>query len=92
MNVEIVRQNGALKREVWSFSIYISYADSCIRFDAYSFQTRETTRHRKWKKQTHWTRLMSRGNNIDNPPLPSDVKTEVYSRYQEYITTLPITQ
>ena len=90
MNIEIIRANGDLKREVWDFSLDVSYGSPCIYFDDYSFQTKESTRHRKWLKQTHWTRLMRRDNNIDNPPLPSDVKAEMLSRYQESILTLPI--
>ncbi len=87
--VEIIRANGDLKREVWGFAINIGYTNSSIYFDDYSFQTKESKRHH-WKRQTHWTRLMRRDNNIDNPPLPPDVVSEMQSYYQEYILTLPI--
>ncbi len=92
MRIEIIRPNGDLKREVWVFVLGGSFTSHCICFDAYSFQTKESIRHRTWKKQTHWMRLDHRNNNIDNPPLPPDVKAEMRSRFQEYILTLPIIQ
>lgn len=90
MRIEIIRPNGDLKREVWVFSLSISYSSPCIYFDAYSFQTKESKRHRNWVRQTHWVRLERRSNNIDCPSLPQDVEVEVRSRYQDYIMTLPI--
>lgn len=91
MRIEIFRHSGDLKREAWVFSLNTGYHSPCIYFDDYSFQTKESTRHRKWTQQTHWMRLDRRSNNIDNPPLPTDVEAEMRSRYQEYILTLPIT-
>ncbi len=86
----VTRFNGALKREVWDFYLNIGYSAPCIYFNSYSFQTKETTRHKKWVAQTHWERLDRRNNNIDNPPLPSDVEGEVRTRFQEYIMSIPI--
>lgn len=89
MRIEIIRPDGDLKREVWTFSLNISYSSPCIYFDAYSFQDKETKRH-KWVRQSHWERLDHRSNNIDNPPIPTDVEAEMRSRYQEAILTIPI--
>ena len=90
MRTEIIRPNGDLKREVWEFSLSVSYSSPYIYFDSYSFQTKESPRHKKWTRQTHWERLHRRDNNIDNPPLPTDVEAEMRQRFQEYIMTLPI--
>ncbi len=89
-SITVIRYDGDLKREVWDFTLYISWVSSCIYFESYSFQTKKTTRYKSWEKQTHWVRLEHRNNNIDKPPLPPDVEVEVRSRYQEYILTLPI--
>ena len=86
MRMEIIRPSGDLKREVWDFSLISDWTERAnIYFEAYSFQTKETTRQRTWRKQTHWTRHNRRENNITNPPLPPDVEAEMRSRYQEYI-------
>ena len=89
MRIEIIRPDGDLKREVWTFNLIVGDS-SCIYFDSYSFQTRATTRHRTWVSQTHWQRLDKRSNNIDDPPVSTEVETEMYTRYQEFIMTLPI--
>jgi len=90
MQTEIFRYNGDLKREVWRFDLSIGYSSPCIYFNSFSFQTKESPRHKKWIRQTHWERLNRRYNNIDNPPIPANVETEVRQRFQEHILTLPI--
>jgi len=92
MQLVITRPDGDLKHEVWWFTLNIGWVGSpCIFFEGYSFETRDSLRHRKWVKQTHWTRLdHSRNNNITEPPLPPDVENEVRTRYQESITNLAI--
>lgn len=90
MNIEVIRPDGDLKREVWHFSLSIPYGNACIYFDDYSFQTRETARHKKWIKQTHWERLDRRTNNIGEPSIPSNVEQEIRTRFQQAILTLPI--
>jgi len=89
MNIEIVRPNGDLKREVWSFGIGLDFHPPCIILARYSFQTKETKRH-KWRAETHWERYDRRNNNIPFPPIPLDVDKEIHARYQEYIATLPV--
>ena len=89
MRTEIIKPNGNLKREVWTFRLDVDTSRSAIYLDYYSFQTKETTRH-KWRQQTHWEKFDRRNNNIDTPTIPDDVETEVRSRYQEYIMTLPV--
>jgi hypothetical protein len=90
--VEVTRMNGDLKREVWNFTLSIDYGRSRIWFDSYSFQTKETSRKRRWIKQTHWDRLDRRNNNIETPSIPSDVEAEMRAQFQQYILTLPIDQ
>jgi len=89
MNLEIIRPNGDLKREVWNFNLNVGWTGSpCIYFSYYSFQARDTTQH-KWVKHTHWDRLR-RDNNIDSPPLPSDVEAEARAYFQKQVGELPI--
>ena len=88
MRTEIIRPDGDLKREVWTFDLQLIY-HLCIYFDRYSFQTRETRRH-KWKVQTHWDRLNRRDNTIASPPLPPDVEAEVRPYFAEQVRALPI--
>ncbi len=92
MNLEVIRADGDLKREVWNFSLNIGYDSPRIYFDYYAFQTRPTTRYKKWYSQTHWGRLEHRENNTNCPPLPSDVEAEMRKRYQETIMRIPITR
>ena len=89
MRAEIVLPDGDLKREVWSFNLSIDYSTTCIYLEYYSFDTKETARH-KWRTQNHWGRFDRRNNNIDGPPLPMQVETEMRRRYQERILTIPI--
>uniref|UniRef100_A0A6M3K6S6 Uncharacterized protein n=1 Tax=viral metagenome TaxID=1070528 RepID=A0A6M3K6S6_9ZZZZ len=89
--IEVIRPSGDLRREVWEFDITIDYSRSYIYLRRYSFQTKETKRH-KWKAETHWERFDRRNNNIAVPPIPLDVDKEIHARYQEYINTLPIEQ
>ena len=90
MKAEIVRNIGDLKREVWVFTLSVGIGSPCIYFDYYSFQTRESTRHRTWVRQTKWERLDRRSNNIDKTSIPEDVKSEMYSQFQSQIKELVI--
>ena len=90
MNVEIIKQHGDLKREVWAFSLSIGYSSSCIYFDRFSVQTKGSKRQ-NWKVQSHWDRLNRRDNSITTPLLDPEVELEMRARYQEYIFSLPIT-
>lgn len=91
MKIEIIRQNGDLKREVWEFALHVDYSNrASIYLQFYAFQTKETARHRKWVSQTHWQRYDKRQNNIDFPPIPLDVDKEVHERYKQFIDTVNI--
>ena len=91
MRVEIIRPDGDLKREVWVFSLHIGYVSPRITFDSFSFQTRESTRHRTWIWQNHWERLNPGNSTIKSPPdIPPDVESEMHTRFQIAIKTIPI--
>lgn len=92
MNIQIIRPDGDLKREVWDFALYVNFHPDCIAFNYYSLQTRETTRHRIWKHQTNWERLERRNRTIDKPPLPPDVEKEMREKFSEMVKALPIIQ
>ena len=90
-SLEIIRPDGDLKREVWRFNLFLPYGgNKCICFNSYAFQTRETTRHRKWISQTKWNRTMRRENTIPQPPLPDDVEAEVRKTFANRVSSLPI--
>lgn len=89
MRTEIIQQHSELKREVWVFWLNVDVSRSNIYLEHYSYQTKEKTRH-KWKKQTHWDRLMPRENNIPEPPLPEDIKNKARSHFTTCIMAIPI--
>ena len=90
MRITIIKPNGDLKREVWEFELSVSFSGGCIYLKYYSFDSKETTRHKKWVSQTHWARLFGRDNTMEKPPIPSDVESDVRKKYQDFILTLPI--
>lgn len=91
MRTEIVRMSGDLRREVWGFTLFVN-TSATIYFESYSFETRESTRHRKWVSQTHWVRLDRRSNNIDMPQIPADVEQEAKRIFVNDIQGVPISK
>ncbi|KKL91937.1 hypothetical protein LCGC14_1889710 [marine sediment metagenome] len=92
MRIEIVREIGDLRREIWSFCLIVDFSGrGKIYFDSWAFQSKESKRH-KWKTQSHWTRLMRRDNTVDNPPLPGDVVVELREMLSDKVNTLEITK
>jgi len=67
MKTDIIQPDGDLKREVWSFELFNFKPE--IRLMYYSFQTRPSTRHKKWITQSHWDRLDQRYNSFAEPPI-----------------------
>lgn len=67
----IIEPDGDLKREVWEYSLDIDGGYFVIRLDHYAFQTRLSTRHRKWKSENEWDRLINRDNTMKDPPYSS---------------------
>jgi hypothetical protein len=91
MEVEIIKPDGDLKREVWKFVFRDDYSAFRIVIGRYAFQVRETRRH-KWRVQTRWERWDKRMNIIDHPPLPAEVITEAKKKLVEMIEALPVTE
>lgn len=89
MRIEVIRPDGELKREVWTFDLVIDFGTSAIYLDNYSIWERPSKR-RKFILCTWCRRLDSRGSDIKDPPLPADVEAEARKRYQDFIMTLPI--
>lgn len=90
MNFGYIQNAGDLKREVWHFSLAVGCFSPCIRLEDYSFQTRLSRRHKKWKRETHWERLDGRSNNIDSPTVPIEVERAMRLYFAEQINLLPI--
>ncbi len=89
--LEIIRMNGDLNRERWFFSLVVDYSGrSCIYLDAYSFETKESTRHRKWITQNMWNRLFPRNNTISEPPVSTEVEEEARRTFADRVKVLPI--
>lgn len=91
MYIEIIRRENELSRQVWRFTIDISYSGSCIYFDYYHIETRRTSRC-NWVISKSWTRLERRYNTIQEPILPDDVKAEALQHFANNIKTLPFKQ
>ena len=91
MRAEIILPNGDLKREVWEFELVLDFSGrNTIYLSRYSFQTKETTRH-KWKVQTNWDRLFRRSSNIETPTIPIAVEEQVRHEFIEIVRKIPIT-
>ena len=90
MQIEIVRPDGDLKCEVWDFWLYIAFEDGNIYLDNYQFQTRESSRRKKWTTQTRWSRLEPRVSTVAKPTVPPDVADEVKTRLAAWVSTLRI--
>lgn len=52
---EVIRQKNDLEREIWKFSVVISWTGDKIIFDFYGHQTRKSKRH-KWKNVNYFYR------------------------------------
>lgn len=76
MYIRIEHLNTGLQRELWEFLLMQDSIKFTIYFDAFYFQTRESTRHKIWHNQSRWERLISRDNNIPRPEVPLDVIEE----------------
>jgi hypothetical protein len=91
MSIEIVREDG-LSRQRWVFSPFIRFGNDGIYFDYYIVEAKESPLHKKWIRQSYWSRLMQRENTLKEPPLPADVDRELYDRLSKYIFSLKIIQ
>ncbi len=93
MRIEVVRNDGDLKREVWQFFLNIDYGRSVIRFERYALEERATKR-RIWQNKGLWDKIDLRlyHSTVQNPPLPADVEAEARQRFAEAVAKLPITK
>jgi hypothetical protein len=92
MEIEIIKSDGDLKREVWKFKLFADiYLPYQFKICAYSFQKRKTKRH-NWQKQTSWERWDKRRNTVEHPPLPSEIITEMRDKFIEMIQQLPVSE
>jgi hypothetical protein len=88
MRVEVIRGN-ELEREQWVFTLSVD-TQAKIYFDSYIIGNRESIRHRIWRHQKIWNRIMSRDNTIQTPPLPQDVEVEMRINLSSQVKALPI--
>lgn len=77
MNIDIIRNHGNLEREEWRFTFSDEYSKPTIRFYYFSFQTKETTRKRKWVNQNHWDKYYERNNTMERPNVPEEIVADV---------------
>ncbi len=88
MNIEVIIPIGDLQREVWRFSLMVSY-NAVIYFNSFHFQGRETKRC-AWRNQAWWLRLDNRGNTIPRPEMPEDVIADMRRQITEKINEVKI--
>jgi hypothetical protein len=84
MRYTVVQPDGDLKREVWDFDLGVDYQIK-LRLDYFAFQTRPSTRHRKWQVENCWNRLTHRDNTIKSPPYSSEAVEEAKQYFIEQI-------
>ena len=84
MRIEVYRYNSDLKRERWDFYLSIDH-EVRLFFDGFTFETKASTRHRKWKCQAKYNRLMKQESTLSCPRIPQDVISEVKSKINQSI-------
>jgi len=91
MRIEIIRPDGDLKREVWTFDVIIGWVqDGRIYLDSYHFEKRDTPRKRKWVVESHWERIEARRNLFAKPTVPADIELAVRNELAKGISSIPI--
>ena len=86
MYIRITFNAGDLKREEWSFYVTIeSGINLVISLNSYTYQTRETKRHRVWRNEKIWERLDHRYNTIEKPAVPAQVDTDVRNQLKKMV-------
>jgi len=79
--IEIIRNNGDLKRERWVFNFIADWNYTVISLNTFVFETRDSKRH-KWKYQSRYERSDTRIpiSNIPKPNIPLNIQEEVKDR------------
>ena len=90
MRVEIIEPRGELGRHRWVFYLYVNPADAMLWLDYWAFETRPTSRHRKWTRQNFWDRMDKRANTMDTISVPSYVVEDLKAQLAAKIKELPI--
>ena len=91
MHIEVIKPKGDLERERWRFYLSIDYRTT-LSFDTFIFETKESTRHRKWERQSYYDRTMRRESTIDRPEIPQDVLDTVKSEITQVINGLEVSR
>jgi len=91
VRIEVVRNNGDLKRERWTFFLHIDYSRSVIWFERYVLEERATN-HRIWQNKGLWDKIDEYHSTVQDPPLPADIEAEARQRFAEAVAKLPITK
>jgi hypothetical protein len=90
MQKDIIRIDGDLKREIWYFDLTQFSGELTLLLSYYRKQTRRTNRCRNWDTQINWSRILTRDNDIETPPLPEDVEREIRAYYEIAMKELPL--
>jgi hypothetical protein len=89
MRATIIQPNGNLEREVWEFDLETGF-EPHLRLMSFAFQTRPSTRHKKWINQNRWDRLDRRNNTITSPPYSAQVVNNAKEYFINYIRTTEV--
>ena len=88
MHIEIIQNDGDLKRERWIFYLCIGISAQLF-LDSYVFETRISRGN--WKGRNWYYRIDKRNNTIDCPVVPQDIITAAKSKIHLAINELEIT-
>jgi hypothetical protein len=88
-NIELIENDGDLKRTVWQFSLSGDVAGWRIYFNKYLEQVRATKRHR-FCSQFHYDRYNKINNNLMCPEIPIHIKNELKTKLIEMVNELEI--
>lgn len=90
MQIEVIRHLGDLTRERWGFYFAVDHR-VVLHLDSFIVEAKESTKHRKWRRQVCYDRLMKRESTIDCPDIPPDVIREAKSVVNQMINEVGVT-
>ena len=73
MNIDVIIEDGELKKQVWSFYFFTDMLHPVFRLNDYAALSRPSTRHRKWSRVEQWKTYNHSLSTIPRPTVPPEV-------------------